>query len=253
MDIQAMSTGILPQDATRIRQTADEELVKARELERKKDWLASLRQYKSLIRDFKGLTDVSPAEKSGGPLRGNKDVKAAEKEESSALKHQAQISDPLSARMLALGSGEGNVDDAAALKQDLFDLKKRVDASRSSNELKALVVRRALTGLVIEAYEAGQNSLDRKDYGAALIYFDLASAGSASSAWAHYQRARVYAIMSEKKNMLARIAARVGWRLRMTPRRLTRASFNLLRNWPNFKHWPGSGSGPEQPTKRNPD
>jgi dienelactone hydrolase len=204
MDIQAMSAGIVPRDATRIRETADKELAEARELERKKDWLESLRRYESLVSDFKELTDVSAAENSVALLRGDKTVKVAEKEESSALEHQAQISDPLAARMHALGSGKGDVDDAA-LRQDLADLKKRADASRSSNELKALVVRRALSGLVIEAYEAGENSLDQKDYWAALIYFDLASAGSASPAWAHYERARVYAIMSEKKNMLGEL------------------------------------------------
>ena len=67
------------------------------------------------------------------------------------------------------------------------------------------MVRRALGQLVVEAYESGQRSLDEKDYRAATVYFDLVAAGSASPAWAHYQRARAYAMLSEKKKMLAEL------------------------------------------------
>ena len=71
--------------------------------------------------------------------------------------------------------------------------------------MKTLVVRRALGGLVIAAYESGQNSMEQKDYRAALVYFDLAAAGAANPAFAHYQRARVYAMLIEKKTMLSEL------------------------------------------------
>ncbi len=205
MDMQAMSAGTLARDATRIRQTAEAELAQARDLEGKNEWLESLRRYESVVRDFKGLTDVSAAENSVAELRKNRAVKAAEKKESSALEQQARISDPLFVRMQAIGSGESDLADGTALKQDIADVKKRADASRSSDELKALIVRRALGGLVIGAYESGELSLSQKNYRAALTYFDLVSAGSANPAWAHYERARVYAVMSDRKNMLAEL------------------------------------------------
>jgi hypothetical protein len=47
--------------------------------------LAAARQYQSLVRDFKGLTDVSAAESSLAELVKNKGVKAEEKQEASAL------------------------------------------------------------------------------------------------------------------------------------------------------------------------
>jgi hypothetical protein len=71
--------------------------------------------------------------------------------------------------------------------------------------LKALVVRRALGQLVVEAYESGQRSLEEKNYRAAVAYFDLAAAGSANPAWAHYQRARAYAMLADRKKMLAEL------------------------------------------------
>ena len=71
--------------------------------------------------------------------------------------------------------------------------------------MKALVVRRALGGLVIGAYESGQHSMEGKDYRAALAYFDLAAAGSANPAFAHYQRARAYAMLGNRKGTLAEL------------------------------------------------
>ena len=68
-----------------------------------------------------------------------------------------------------------------------------------------LVQRRALSGLVIQAFEAGQSSMDQKKYDAALHFFDLALAGSKKQGWGHYYRARVYAAMADKKHMLAEL------------------------------------------------
>ena len=66
MDIRAMEAGVLPRDPQRIQQTADEELAKARDLQAKNSLLEAVRQYQSLMRDFKRLTDVS----SGGEFPG---------------------------------------------------------------------------------------------------------------------------------------------------------------------------------------
>ena len=58
------------------------------------------------------------------------------------------------------------------------------------------MVRRALGQLVIQAYESGQRSLEQKRYDA---YFDVAGVGAKHPEWAHYQLARTYALMSNKK------------------------------------------------------
>ena len=47
--------------------------------------------------------------------------------------------------------------------------------------------------------------MESKDYRAALAYFDLAAAGSANPAFAHYQRARAYAMLGNKKGTLAEL------------------------------------------------
>jgi len=213
MDIRAMVAGVIPRDSARIQRTVDEELAKARDLQAKNSLLAAARQYQSLIRDFKDLTDVSSAENSLAELAKSKELKAQQKQEASALEQQAQISDPLSSQMQAIGSGESDNVDVGALINEFADLKKRADDTQKSSDLKTLAVRRALGGLVIAAYESGQHSMEQKDYRAALAYFDLAAAGAANPAFAHYQRARAYAMLGNKKGTLTelRVALAAGF------------------------------------------
>ena len=138
-------------------------------------------------------------------LAKNKEVRAEEKQEASALEQQARISDPFAEQMQAIASGDSDNVDLNALKHDFADLKKRADSMPKSDDVKALVVRRALGGLVIAAYEAGQHSMEDKNYRAALAYFDLAAAGSANPAFAHYQRARAYAMLGDRKGTLTEL------------------------------------------------
>ena len=137
MDIRAMAAGSLPRDPARIQQTADEELAKARDLQAKNSLLAAVRQYQSLVRDFKGLTDVSAAESSLAELAKNKEVKAEQKQETSALEQQARISDPFAAQMQAIGSGESDNVDADALRHEFADLKKRADSTPEIRRLES--------------------------------------------------------------------------------------------------------------------
>jgi hypothetical protein len=208
MDMQAMSAGTIPRDPSRVQQTFGSALASAREFESQNNPLAALREYQSLVRDFRGLADVNAlasAETSLAELARNKAVKAAEKAEASALDQQAQMTGSLSSQIQAIGAGDRDQVDVVDLKASIADLKKRADGYQNSKDLKALVVRRALGQLVVEAYESGQRNLEEKNYRAAVAYFDLVAAGSANPAWAHYQRARAYAMLADRKKMLAEL------------------------------------------------
>jgi predicted esterase len=204
MDIQAMSAGTLPRDDFRIQQTLASELASAHEFQSQNNPLAALRQYQSVVRDLRGLADTSAAETAVAELSKSKAVKVAEKEEASALAQQVQMTSGLYTQMQAI-SGDREKVDVGDLKSSIIELKKRATDSRNSNDLKALVAWRALGGLVVAAYEGGQRCLEEKNYRAALAYFDLAAAGSANPAWAHYQRARAYAMLTDKKNTLVEL------------------------------------------------
>ena len=103
--------------------------------------------------------------------------------------------------MLVSLTGELDAMAFGELRSSIADLKRQTSSSGKSS----LVTGRALSGLVVQSYEAGQGSMDRKNYSVALQYFELAAAGSANPAWAHYERARIYAITSDQKSMLSEL------------------------------------------------
>jgi len=177
MDMQAMSAGTMPRDPSRIQQTFASAFAKAREFQSQNDLLAAFREYQSLVRDFRGLADLTSAKTALAEWAKNRAVKTAEKEEASALDQQARMTSSLSSQIQAIATSDRYQVDIGDLKRNIADLKKRADASRSPNDLKTLVLRRALGQLVIEAYESGQRSLEEKNYRAAVVYFDLAAAG----------------------------------------------------------------------------
>jgi hypothetical protein len=128
-------------------------------------------------------------------------VKAAEKREASEVDEQQSIVRDPSGQMQKLSTGSLGTDGLSQLLAAISRLKNRTKPAGPNN----LVLRRALTQLVIQAYDSGQTSMQKKDYSAALAFFRLAAEGSTSPAFAHYQRARVYAMSSRKKEMLTEL------------------------------------------------
>jgi hypothetical protein len=234
MDIQAMASGTMLRDPVRIRQTLDGGLAQARDFQSQNNWLAALREYQSLVRDFRNLADVSSAEASLVELSKDKAVKTAEKEEASALAQQAEMTAKPSSQMQAIAAGNPDNLTLMDLKSDIADLKRRAADSRNTNDLKSLVVRRALGGLVVEAYESGEHSLEEKNYHIALLYFDLAAAGSSNPAWAHYQRARAYAMLADRKNTLAELKVSLAGGFH-EPSALESQEFQIFNGQPEFQ------------------
>jgi tetratricopeptide (TPR) repeat protein len=201
MDIQAMASGDLPRDHSRIAATLQETLARARAFESTNDWLAAFREYQSAARDFGGLVDISVAEARAAELEKNKAVKAAGRQETSDLEAQQRIVRDPAIQMQKLSSGNLGPDGFSQLLAAVSRLKTKT--ARASPD--GLVLRRALAELVVRAYDSGETCMQKKDYDSALAFFRLAAEGSSNSAFAHYQRARVYAMSSRKKEMLTEL------------------------------------------------
>ena len=234
MDLRAMAAGTLARDQPRIQKTLDGELKRAAEFQSESNPLEAFRQYQAIVRDFDGLADISSAQKLFAELERNKTVKAAEKREATAVAEQARLASPLSAQMQAIASSSLDITEFAALKREVADLKKQAAKTPNSSDPKALVVHRALGELVVQAYESGQGSMEQKNYRAAQLYFDVASAGSENPSWAHYQQARAYAMLPDKKDMLAelRLALAGGFH---DPTALEAPEFQAYREQPEFQ------------------
>jgi hypothetical protein len=201
MDLQAMAAGTLTRDPARIKATLDASMSRANGFEAKGDLLAAVREYEAIARNFNDVTDVTAAKARISELHKSKDFKKAQKREAAELDEQERLEATPSTQMQKLPSGELDATAFSELRNNIADLKRQA----AGRDRASLVTRRALSGLVVQAYEAGQASLDQKNYSVALQYFDLAATGSTNPASAYYQSARVYAIKSDKKSMLSEL------------------------------------------------
>jgi predicted esterase len=201
MDLQAMASGNLPRDNSRIAATLREDLARAQAFESTSDSLAAFREYQSAVRDFSGLAEVGVAKEKVAELAKSQAVRAAEKREASETDEQKRIVETPSRQMQKLSTGQLDADGFSQLLADISRLKSKTQRSGPN----ALVLRRALSQLVVQAYDSGQTCMQKRDSNTALAYFHLAAEGSSNAGFAHYQRARAWAMSSHRKEMMAEL------------------------------------------------
>ncbi len=246
MNLQAIRSGSLPRDAKEIQRIFQEELEEARALESKGDVLTAERDYESIVRDFDGLTDTAQVKARVADLKGSKAFKAAEKQERADLDRQARLSDQASAEIQEISTTNIDLAEYNDIKRTIAGLKQDVTKASNPSESDVLVKRRALGGLVVQAYEAGQRSMEKKDYVAALAYFDLVAAGAKSPGGARFERARAYAAQGDAKKCMAELkqAQAAGFHSREA---LDAAEFNPYRQLPEFQSLASEWSKQAQP------
>ena len=81
MELAAMQRGLRPRDEAVIDELYARDLAAARTLEAEGDLLAARRRYGTIVRSFRGLTDVAAPEREAARLEGSREVKRARKEE----------------------------------------------------------------------------------------------------------------------------------------------------------------------------
>ena len=246
MNLQAIRSGNLPKDANEIQRIVQEELEEARALESKGEVLAAERDYESIIRDFDGLADTAAVKARASDLKGSKAFKTAEKQERIDLDRQARLSDQASAQMQEISTTNIDLAEYNDIKRTIASLKEDVSKASNPRDPNILVARRALGELVVQAYEAGQRSMETKNYVAALAYFDLVAIGAKSPGGARYERARAYAAQGDAKKCLAELrqAQAAGFHSRDA---LDAAEFNPYRQLPEFQSLASEWSKQSQP------
>ena len=205
MDLQATRSGFLNHDKAWIDASYADAALRASALLAHEDFLEAFREYDSAVRDFSGLTDVSSAQKELHALSGDKRLKNAQKQELSAAEEQRHATSEPSEAIQELADGKLPPEDLMALRSAFTNLLQRTRTSHHGEDMQALIARRALSGLVVQALESGQSAIDQKQFDAALHLFDLAVSGSENPGWGHYQRARVYAMTADKKHMVTEL------------------------------------------------
>ncbi len=246
MNLQAMRSGVLAKDPKVIQRIFQEELESARALDSSGNALAAERDYESIARDFDGLTDVASPKARASELKASKAFKAAERQERDDIDRQVKLTSRASQEIQGIANHELDLATYAELKQTFTNLKTYLSKTADSKNPDVIITRRALGQLVVQAYEAGQRSMETRNYVAALAYFDLVAAGAKSPGGALFERARAYAAQGDGKKCLAELKqAQAGGFHDASA--LDAAEFNPYRQLPEFQSLASEWSKQAQP------
>jgi Flp pilus assembly protein TadD len=126
-------------------------------------------------------------------------VRDAAKRERSDFEEQSQLTAEISAA-LSRATEPPNSDTSAALEDRVGRLRQQAETKKPPERQR--VYDRALSGVFIEAMEAGNQFMDEKDYHRAVRSFSCATQASPKSTWAWQNLGVAYAFAGARKDTI---------------------------------------------------
>jgi hypothetical protein len=201
LNLRAMQNGSLPQDQAFIDKFFQQRKAEASDAEQKKDALAQLDAYRSLVSDFAGLRDTSGASRKLETLKQSDGLKSALKSERDQIEEQFALERDIAAKLRDYE--QGSVADPNTLRtqilQAISGLKDQ--AAHAKNESKRLVYSRAIEDLWVEGIENGQQEWEAKHFDRAEACFELMSQVK-SEPWPSLLLARTHVAWGKKKQAI---------------------------------------------------
>ena len=199
--IQAMRSKLaLPDDAFIREQFAKSE-ARANSFAQVQNSLNASREYSQIAATYDGLVDVSAVRAKIDAMNKEKSLKDALKQEGREFKEQAQLTAGISTALSAppVSPTDPSAADPSAAEQARL-LRDRTEHEK--NPQRALVLKRALSAVFIEAMESGNDALDRKNFPLAIRAYRTASEANPQSEWAWQSLAVAQANTNARKETL---------------------------------------------------
>ncbi|MCI0349988.1 MAG: hypothetical protein L0Z53_11245 [Acidobacteriales bacterium] len=203
LKLQAMRSGARPRDQALIDHLRQAAVARATSLESQGDLAQALREYRALVADFGGLTDVAPFEKKLAELQARKDVKQAIKAEGEAIARQRQA---FKRAFTAFETARDVPDRAPAalaeVRSQMGILRDEIRKQKDENAPRIIPLRRTLLHILSQAIEMGQQAIRDREYSLAITYFDIAIEYARAAPLAHFEKARALALSGRNKDVL---------------------------------------------------
>jgi dienelactone hydrolase len=203
MELQAIKTGLRQKDEAFAAGVWERRLSEARRLEEGTKLYAAFRAYESLAADFRGLRDVSEAERRLAALGAEKEVRAALKDEGEQLSRQQRLVAEL------FGLAERRREEFAVRVQAAAEFRGlveglRVKAKAGTDSGERRVARRALNQVMARFYETAANlRWQRARPSEVVAALEVASEVAPNSPQIFFELAVAHAANSDKKRALA--------------------------------------------------
>ncbi|HYK39644.1 MAG TPA: hypothetical protein VEU98_06435, partial [Candidatus Eremiobacteraceae bacterium] len=160
--------------------------------------LSAWRQYKQIAETYEGISNVAPFKAKAEELARQKSVQDSLKRERNDFEDQQTVSGQILGALQAKNNSDAPRSEAEpSVALDVRGLRQRAENEKSPE--RAVVLKRALAGVFIGAIEAGNDELNKKEYGSAARYFSVAAEARPDAEWPLRQLAMAQALGNERK------------------------------------------------------
>lgn len=173
VNLKAMQAGTLAPDAAFVDRAFNRIKAEAADAEARKDSIAQLSAYRSLVSDFAGLRDVKEFATKLAVLQQSPALKAALRSEREQMSEQLRLEQEISPKIdaVANSSAPDTTELRLEIQQQMGGLSDL--AKNRKNESKRLIASRVFGGVFVRAMESGQQELGARHFEKAEAYFDL--------------------------------------------------------------------------------
>jgi dienelactone hydrolase len=170
----AMKKDLAPRDADFIAQQRDAEITCAKAFEQSGNLFYAWREYNQAIAIFDGLADVAPFHAAATALASQKDVREGPKRQQHDFEEQKNLIADIAGAMADFRpDSQSLATDFTTTKQKIVNL--RESAAHEKKPEKAIVLKRAVADVFVQAMESGSDRLEAKDLVVAKDYYLLAA------------------------------------------------------------------------------
>jgi predicted esterase len=198
----AMEKGTVARDETFLGAQAAQEKERAGALERDGGLFGAWREYSQARATFGKLHLGEFFSQEADRLAKEKEVREGAKREKADFDEQERLSGEISQGFAAIARGTDYSPDLPdQIRGQIRSLRERTEHEKRTERQR--VDERALTGVFVEAMEAGSSQQDAKEYGRAASFYELAAEARPDSMWALPNLAVARALGGDRKGALA--------------------------------------------------
>jgi predicted esterase len=169
-----MKKDLSPRDAGFITEQREAEIARAKSLEQSGNLFYAWREYNQAIAIFDGLADVAQIRAAATTLASQKEIRDGPKRQQRDFEEQKNlIADIIDAMSNFRGLNANLAGAVSVTKQKVTNLRESVDHEKKPE--KAIVLRRAVADLYVQAMETGSDRLAEKDIAVAKAYIQIAA------------------------------------------------------------------------------
>ncbi|HEY2823832.1 MAG TPA: hypothetical protein VGJ06_22510 [Candidatus Acidoferrum sp.] len=170
----AMKKNLTPRDPDFIASQREAEIARAKSFEQSGNLFYAFREYNQAIAIFDGLADVAPFRKAADALASQKAVRDGPKRQQRDFEEQKNLIADITTSMANFRTNTPDLaGDVSATKLKVASL--REASTHEKKPEKAIILKRAVADVFVQAMETGSDRLDAKEYSLAKNYYVLAT------------------------------------------------------------------------------